>query len=105
MSRERLADRRQNMNLPLHWRGRRYEITCGFYDDGRVAEAFVHNTKAGTDVQAVARDSAIILSLALQHGCPLDTIQAALTRDEQNNPISLIAAVVDAIQALFEAGD
>lgn len=97
MGRERLDTRRQNVSFPLEWQNKRYEITCGLYEDGRVAEAFVSNTKAGTDIAGICRDTAIIFSLALQFGCPIGTITAALTRDEQGQAASLVGALVDAV--------
>lgn len=61
MTRERLPNRRQSISFPLVWRNRRYEITAAFFDDGRPAEAFVANAKAGTDIQGLSRDGAVSL--------------------------------------------
>ncbi|WP_442896066.1 toprim domain-containing protein [Bradyrhizobium sp. AZCC 2289] len=46
-------------------------------------------------VEAIARDGAVLLSLALQHGAELDNIRSAITRDEQGAPSSIVGAVVD----------
>ena len=45
--------------------------------------------------EAIARDGAVLLSLALQYGVPLETIKHAITRDGQGQPQSIIGAVVD----------
>ncbi|MGY3615708.1 TSCPD domain-containing protein [Bradyrhizobium sp. USDA 10063] len=74
---------------------RGYVVTMGFYHDGTVGEIFVNGGKSGEAVEAIARDGAVVLSLALQHGVPLDTISHAITRDGQGAPSSIIGAVVD----------
>jgi hypothetical protein len=70
-------------------------ITVGFYDDGSVGEVFINGGKSGEQVEAIARDGAVLLSMALQHGVSLDTIKHALTRDSQDAPQSIIGVVVD----------
>jgi hypothetical protein len=37
----------------------------------------------------------VLLSLALQYGCELDTARHAITRDSQGAPSSIIGAVID----------
>lgn len=41
---------------------------------------FITGTKVGTAAETNAQDAAIVASLALQHGCPVETIQHALAR-------------------------
>jgi hypothetical protein len=62
---------------------------------GGAAETFVSGTKAGSMVEAVARDAAVLLSIALQYGVPLDTIKHALTREQDGAPSSIMGAIVD----------
>ena len=70
-------------------------VNVGRYPDGAVAEVFISGGRSGETVQAMARDSGVILSLALQYGVPLSAIRHAITRDSQNLPQSIIGAVVD----------
>jgi hypothetical protein len=72
-----------------------FAVTIGFHRDGSIGEVFVTGAKIGTSMDAVARDGAILLSLALQHGVPLDVIQHAITRDERGAADTIIGAVVD----------
>jgi hypothetical protein len=67
-----------------------------------VAEIFVTARKIGSGMEAIARDAAILLSPALQHGCPLETIRHALTRNQDGSPQSLMGRVVDRVTT--EAG-
>jgi hypothetical protein len=62
-----------------------------------VAEVFIMSRKIGSGVEAIARDAAILVSLALQHGCPLSTISLALTRNEDGSPQSLMGRVVERV--------
>lgn len=72
-----------------------HTVTVGYYDDGTIGEVFITGGKSGEQVESIARDSAILLSLALQHGVALDTIAHALTRDGRGEPNTIICTVVD----------
>ena len=72
-----------------------HTVTVGYYDDGSPGEVFINGGKSGEQVEAIARDGAVLLSIALQHGASLDTIKRALTRDGQDAPQSIVGAVVD----------
>ena len=74
---------------------RSHTITLGFYDDGALGEVFINGGKSGEQVEAIARDGAVLLSLALQYGAELSNIKSAITRDEQGAPTSVVGAVVD----------
>jgi hypothetical protein len=72
-----------------------FAVTIGRYQDGTIGEVFVSGAKAGSEVDAVARDGAVLLSIALQYGVPLDAFGSALTRNLDGSPSSIIGAVVD----------
>ena len=55
--------------------GFRYTAGLGYFADGRLAEIFLNAAKSGTAVETTARDSAVVASLALQHGVPTETIR------------------------------
>jgi hypothetical protein len=92
-----LPQRRRSETFDLAFGGlaRGHTITIGFYDDGGIGEVFINGGKSGEVVEAIARDGAVVLSLALQYGADLANIKSAITRDEQGNPSSIIGAVVD----------
>ena len=56
---------------------------------------FISTNKIGTAQDALARDIAILMSLALQHGCTLETIRDALTREADGAPSTIAGAVAD----------
>jgi hypothetical protein len=76
-----------------------YEITVGFLESAppflTPLEVFINAPKVGSATESIARDAAVLLSLAMQHGVPLGTIQGAITRDASGAPSSAIGAVVD----------
>ena len=55
----------------MHW-NQPFTVTVGFFDDGAMGEVFVDSRKTGGDVEAIARDAAVLLSLALQHGLRIE---------------------------------
>ncbi len=50
-----------------------------------------------------AQDAAVVCSLALQHGVPLETIRRALMRDSRGNASSPLGAALDLIAVLGKA--
>jgi len=82
----------------VHW-NQPFAVTVGFYPDGTPGEVFVDARKTGGDVEAIARDAAVVISLALQHGAPLETIRHAVTRNGNGAPSSIVGAVIDALPA------
>jgi hypothetical protein len=73
------------------------QVTVGFYADGTPGEVFIDGCKTGNDIESIARDAGVLLSLALQHGIPPDTIRHAVTRGASEEPASILGAVVDSI--------
>ena len=72
-----------------------FVVTVGWYPDGSVGEVFVSGAKAGSAVEAVARDGAVLLSIAMQFGVPLDIVAHAITREADGSASTIIGAVVD----------
>lgn len=72
-----------------------FAVTVGYYDDGRIGEVFISGAKSGRDVEAIARDGAVLLSIALQHGVAIETVQRAITRDRDGKPSTVVGAVID----------
>jgi len=74
-------------------------VTIGYFPDGSPGEVFVSAAKVpGTDLDAMARDGAILLSLCMQYGVPLDVLAGALTRNIDGSPSAITGAVVDRLK-------
>ena len=78
----------------------RYIVTIGRYADGNIGEVFITGQKAGSNVEAVARDGAVLLSIALQFGVPLEVIKGAITRNSDGSPSTIVGAVIERLTAL-----
>lgn len=76
----RLPGRRSHWLFRFECDGQSYTGGIGRFEDGRIAEVFINGTKVGTAAETNAQDAAIVASLALQHGCPVETIRHALAR-------------------------
>jgi hypothetical protein len=72
-----------------------FHVTVGRYPDGTMGEVFISGAKAGSDLEAVARDGAVLISIALQYGVPLDVIRHAITREENGAPSTVLGVVID----------
>lgn len=70
MSRERLPSRRPNETSEIEHAGHRFTVTVGFDLQARPREVFADGARIGTDLGHVISDACVVISLALQHGCP-----------------------------------
>lgn len=97
MNRDLLPARRRAETFEIKHGGQNtvFAISVGFYDDGRPGEVFISGAKSGSDMASATHDGAILLSLALQHGVPLKTIQHALSRNADGSAATIIGVVVD----------
>jgi hypothetical protein len=78
MTRSRLPDRREAEMIEFEHGGRKWTATVGRFEDGRLAEIFLHAPRDSA-VLALAQDAAILASIALQHGAPAAVICHALS--------------------------
>jgi hypothetical protein len=98
--RERLPNRREHTVLNFTTAdGFKYTAGLGYFDDGRLAEIFLNAEKVGTAIENAARDSAVVASLALQHGVPPDTIRHALTRNGNGEATGPLGMLLDLLAA------
>jgi len=95
--RTRLPNRRACEHFNFSCNGLRYTASIGRFPDGSLAEIFVSNAKAGSHSDAAAKDAAVVCSIALQHGVPVETIRHALLRDPRGVASSPLGAALDLI--------
>lgn len=96
-TRRRLPDRRSAVTFELEAGGLRYRATIGHCEDDRVGEVFLTCNKADSAADTAARDSAVVASIALQFGAPLDVIRRALMRDAQGLASGPLGTALDLI--------
>jgi hypothetical protein len=95
--RKRLPNRRLSETFALACNGLTYLATISRFSDGRLAEIFISNAKAGSHSDAAAKDTAVVCSIALQHGISVDVIRHALLRDSHGRASSPLGAALDLI--------
>ena len=94
-ARHRLPNRRFSETFGFECTGLKYTATASWFDDGRLGEVFVGNHRADSHADACAKDAAILSSIALQFGAPLDVLRRALLRDSQGSPSTPIGFALD----------
>lgn len=104
MPRNVLPQRRYSETFNLSFASEKYQVTVGFYDNGAPGEVFINRirdkaaAKLGEQLECVCRDSAILLSLALQHGVSVETIKHAITRNGAGEPSTIVGAIIDCLE-------
>jgi hypothetical protein len=96
-ARSRLPNRRAGETFEFDHLGIRYTACIGRYGHGPVGEVFLNASKSGTAIETHARDGAVILSLLLQHGCPVETVRKTVTRNPDGSAAGPFGALLDLI--------
>jgi hypothetical protein len=95
--RQRLPNRRASQQLTFICNDLKYVATVSFFPNGSLAEIFIGNSKAGSQSDSAAKDSAVVCSIALGYGVPLDVIRHALLRDGHGHASSPLGVALDLI--------
>jgi len=87
--RKRLPKRRRGFTQEATISGQKVYVRTGEYDDGKIGELFIDMAKAGSTIQGLLDTVAILTSLGLQHGVPLDEYVEAFTftKFEPSGPV------------------
>jgi hypothetical protein len=95
--RERLRNRRASVCFPFTAQSLKFTGSYSRFDDGRIAEIFITNHKAGSSAGILANEAAIAASFAMQHGCLAELIARALPRDGNGVALGPLGAALDFI--------
>ena len=72
--RVRLPDTRQSITHKFSISGHEGYLTVGLYQDGRPGEVFIKMAKQGSTVSGLVDTIAVLTSLALQYGVPVESL-------------------------------
>lgn len=64
-------------------------------NDNPIQELFINAGKTGTGMETMSRDAAVLISIALQHGAPIETMRRAITRNVDGSPQGPIGRLLD----------
>lgn len=95
--RQRLPNRRQSDSLPFT-SGMDGIVRFSRYDDDRLAELFIDIGKPGSSLRAATNAGAVVTSIALQYGVPLEEIIKALPTLDDGSPAEPLGAALAVIQ-------
>jgi hypothetical protein len=100
MTRRILNNRRHHE--VLEFRFWNVDFTVGVGRDARegssvepIQELFINAGKTGVQMETLARDSAVLLSIALQYGAPIEIMRRAITRNVDGSPSGPIGHLLD----------
>jgi hypothetical protein len=97
-TRRRLPNKRHAETIAFQRDGSRYQLTAGYFPDGRLGEVFINADRADSLLDVLMSDAAIAVSLALQYGAPIDELRHALKRDGRGEPASPIGAALELVR-------
>jgi hypothetical protein len=95
--RRTLPQRRLTESFDVQFWRQRWCVSVGFYEDhATVGEIFINASRTpGTELDSMCRDAAILFSLGMQYGVPIDVIRRAITRNPDGSPSSIVGAITD----------
>jgi ribonucleoside-diphosphate reductase alpha chain len=98
--RERLPNRRGSITFDVRALGLTFTVTASKFNHGELGEIFIQNHKTNSAAGILASDCAIAASLALQFGCPVETLARALSRDSRGNATGPLGGALDLLTGL-----
>lgn len=96
-TRNRPPNRRPCETFNFVLSGLSYTASVGFDMAGNPVEIFLGSGKAGTHLAIATQEAAILTSLALQFGAPLETLRGAALRTESGEAEGAVGHLIDLI--------
>lgn len=101
-TRERLSQRRICETVGFTFDNQRGIARFSRFDapdwkDGDIAELFVDIGRPGSGLRAATNAAAVMASIALQRGAPIDELRNALPKLDDGSPAEPLGAAVEAI--------
>lgn len=103
------APRRPAVTYDIEAEGGKYFVTLGFDLDvstpdssaalPQVNEVFICGPKAGSELQSLLDDAAVLLSLAIQYGVPHRQLMHSLVSGRADGAASLLGKIVELVGA------
>ncbi len=98
--RHHLPQRRPNHSLEFEFEGGRYQLTIGYYGDGRIGEVWLNGPRSDSALYHITQDACILISHLLQRFVSPHAIEASLPRKPDGGPASIIGAIILEMVAL-----
>lgn len=108
----RLANRRALETFAIEHESQRYKVGLGREVVcierslvGPVIEVFLNAQQVNSQLDVLASDGAILMSMLLQHGCAIETIHHALKRNSDGTPASPLGRAAALIVKASQPGE
>ncbi len=101
--RHQLPQRRPNHSLEFEFEGSRYQLTIGYYGDGRIGEVWLNGPRSDSALYHITQDACILISHLLQRFVSPHAIEASLPRKPDGGPASIIGAIILEMIALGDS--
>lgn len=98
-----MPGRRRSENTQLRFAGMDVEVQVGYYEDGRIGEVFMSTRKHGTTLDILLRDTALLISIALQYGSTLEELSKSAIRKEDGAADGLISTLHEHLKRVIPA--
>jgi len=92
--RENLPNRRPCETIAIRHNGAAVTASIGRYPDGRPAELFLNSGKIDSDLDCLMADAAVAISIALQHGAPVEALRHSMKKDPRGGAVSAIGVAI-----------
>jgi hypothetical protein len=100
VTRRQLPGRRASETFGFRCNNLDYSATISYFPGtNQLAEIFISNSKAGSHSDSAAKDSAVVCSISLQYGVPVEIIRHALLRDSSGRASGPLGCALDIIAA------
>jgi ribonucleoside-diphosphate reductase alpha chain len=100
-----LPSRRGSETENIEWKNWIWTFTVSSYSDGKLAEIFIDTPtkgdlarpKSGSDLALLVQDAAVVASIALQYGAPIQVLASAVQLGARGEPLTIFSAVLQSI--------
>jgi len=100
-----LPNRRGCETENIEWKNWVWTFTTSNYPDGKLAEIFIDTPtegdltrpKRGSDLALLVQDGAVVASIALQYGAPIQVLAGAVQLGARGEPLTIFSAVLQSI--------
>ncbi len=100
--RQPLSSRRKNQSIELAFEGVRYQITIGFYQNGRIGEVWLNGPRPDSALYHITQDACVLISHLLQRFASPHALFDSLPRAPDGSPASVIGAIIELLMSLPE---
>jgi hypothetical protein len=98
-----LPSRRRSEAIDFEHEGLHYRACFSRYADGSIAEMFLDAGKTGTSANIMAKEAAVIFSIARQFDAPVEVLWSALPKLQDGSPAGPVGAAL--LRSLQPQGD